>query len=164
MPWRTLRDVDQDESRPTGWRGRPGRPVSLRSGDRYVGLGLELNVDYVAAVVLDLAGEVRPRDPARATAPLARSRAARAGAGSRGAGAGAAKLVGATVAVPGLVRADNRTVAWAPNVDVTGEPLASRVEGARRPVPGPGQQRRQLRGVRRDPPRRRDRQRATCST
>ena len=39
-------------------------------------------------------------------------------------------LVGSTLAVPGLVRADNRTVAWAPNVGVTGESLAGRVEAA----------------------------------
>ena len=49
--------VAEEGSRP-GVRGRPGRPVALR-GARFVALGLELNVDYVSAVVLDLAGEVR---------------------------------------------------------------------------------------------------------
>ena len=48
--------VAEGGSRP-GVRGRPGRAVGLR-GDRFVGLGLELNVDYVSAVVLDLAGRV----------------------------------------------------------------------------------------------------------
>ena len=38
-------------------RGRPGRPVRL-AGGAFVGLGFELNVDYVAAVALDLAGDV----------------------------------------------------------------------------------------------------------
>ena len=47
----------EEESR-TGGRGQPGRPVAL-GGDRYLALGLELNVDYVAGVVLDLAGDVR---------------------------------------------------------------------------------------------------------
>ena len=58
----------------TGARGRPGRPVALR-GDRFLALGLELNVDYVAG------GGPRPdrrgaagRDPARAAG---RCRAAR---------------------------------------------------------------------------------------
>ena len=68
---------------------------------------------------------------------------------------GTAGLVGATLAVPGLVRGDNRTVAWAPNVGHRGDSLAARLEralgGGRS---GPGQQRRRLRGVRRDAPRR----------
>ena len=60
------RAVTEEESR-AGGRGRPGRPVALR-GDRFLALGLELNVDYVAAVVLDLAGrvqvvETRPTTP-----------------------------------------------------------------------------------------------------
>ena len=46
-----------DEPTAPAGRGRPGRPVGLRPGS-YVGLGLELNVDHVAAVVLDLAGNV----------------------------------------------------------------------------------------------------------
>lgn len=114
-------------------RGRPGRPVALH-GDRWVGLGLEVNVDYVAAVVLDLAGQVRHRE----TRPVA------VGSGDRGvdervladlAGDLARRcrdagqiLVGATLAVPALVRADNRTVAWAPNLGVEGDALAARVE------------------------------------
>ena len=46
----------EDASR-NGVRGRPGRPVAVRGG-ALLGLGLELNVDYVSAVVIDLAGEV----------------------------------------------------------------------------------------------------------
>ena len=111
-----------------GGRGRPGRPVVLR-GDRYVALGLELNVDYVAAVVLDLAGTVvlhrtRPvgdEEPLEALVELA-TEAAREVA-SR-------DLVGAVVAVPGLVRADDRTVAWAPNVPIVGDVVATRVATA----------------------------------
>jgi predicted NBD/HSP70 family sugar kinase len=42
----------------------------------------------------------------------------------------ATELVGVTVAVPGLVRSDNRTVAWAPNLDIAGDDrVASRVAG-----------------------------------
>ena len=39
-------------------------------------------------------------------------------------------LVGATLAVPGLVRADNRTVAWAPNVGLSGDALAGPARAA----------------------------------
>ncbi|HTW18171.1 MAG TPA: ROK family transcriptional regulator [Nocardioides sp.] len=115
----------------TGARGRPGRPVALR-GDSWVGVGLEVNVDYVAAVVLDLAGQVR----------LSESRPVALDGGvdeqsltdlvqyvadhCRAAGQ---ELVGATVAVPALVRGDNRTVAWAPNLGLEGPGLADRVSG-----------------------------------
>ena len=117
-----------------GARGRPGRPVALR-GERFVGLGLELNVDYVSAVVLDLAGRVRfsdsrpAGDPGRGEADLlalARAAVERHGGPGR-------TLVGATVAVPALVRGDNRTVAWAPNLDVARPGLADRLLGL---VPG----------------------------
>ena len=124
------RAVIEEESR-TGGRGRPGRPVALR-GDRYLALGLELNVDYVAAVVLDLAGrvqvvETRPTTPevlAREQALLDLVRDVVLPV------LGGRVLVGATLAVPGLVQTDNRTVAWAPNVAVSGDSLVGRLEGA----------------------------------
>ncbi len=123
----SARAVTEEESRPVG-RGRPGRPVSLR-GDRYLSLGLELNVDYVAAVLLDLAGDVQVVEtrPAPGEA-LAREQALLDLARDVAAPATGRVLVGATLAVPGLVRADNRTVAWAPNVAVGGDSLADRVE------------------------------------
>ncbi|WP_020672933.1 ROK family transcriptional regulator [Amycolatopsis nigrescens] len=43
-----------------GERGRPGVEVRL-SGERLASLGLEVNVDYLAACLLDLAGTVRLR-------------------------------------------------------------------------------------------------------
>jgi predicted NBD/HSP70 family sugar kinase len=108
-------------------RGRPGTPVAL-SGHRHLGLGLELNVDYVAVAVLDLAGEVR----LSATRPvsssgdvealLALAAWARAEVTSDG-----ATLVAGTVAVPGLVRGDNRTIDWAPNIGLSGDGLAADV-------------------------------------
>ena len=113
--------VAEEGSRP-GVRGRPGRPVALR-GEDVVALGLELNVDYTSAVVLDLAGQVvlsesRPGtgDTADVLA-LAREAYAAAVGDDR-------RLVGATVAVPALVRGDNRTVAWAPNLHLDGAGLA----------------------------------------
>lgn len=109
-------------------RGRPGTPVAL-SGRRHLGLGLELNVDYVAVAVLDLAGEVR----LAATRPvsssgdvdalLALAAWARDEVTSDG-----ETLVAGTVAVPGLVRGDNRTIDWAPNIGLSGEGLAADVE------------------------------------
>src|SRR5919205_847788 len=64
-----------------GERGRPATAVSV-SGDRVAGLGLEVNVDYLAACVLDLgrrirhrhivAADNRDRDPGRVIAALTR--------------------------------------------------------------------------------------------
>jgi predicted NBD/HSP70 family sugar kinase len=108
-------------------RGRPGIPVAL-SGRRFLGLGLELNVDYVAVAVLDLAGEVR----LSATRPVASSGdvdallALAAWARAEVTGQGEV-LVAGTVAVPALVRGDNRTIDWAPNIGLSGEGLAADV-------------------------------------
>jgi predicted NBD/HSP70 family sugar kinase len=123
--------VAEEGSRP-GVRGRPGRPVSLR-GARFVALGLELNVDYVSAVVLDLAGGVvssssRPGGTSDDLGDLARTALEdHVGPDST--------LVGTTLALPGLVRGDDQTVAWAPNlhVDWTGlaDTLGSLVPGRR---------------------------------
>lgn len=122
--------VVEEESR-TGARGRPGRPVALR-GDRFVALGLELNVDYVAAVVLDLSGEIRMVETRptplevlgreQCLVDLVENVVFPALAGR--------VLVGTTLAVPGLVREDNRTVAWAPNVSLRGDSLVQRLERA----------------------------------
>ncbi|MBL0746397.1 ROK family protein [Nocardioides baculatus] len=114
------RAVAEEGSRP-GVRGRPGRPVALR-GDRFVSLGLELNVDYVSAVVLDLAGDIvsttsRAGGTSDDLSDLARS------ALDEHVGADDV-LVGTTLAVPALVRADDRTVAWAPNLRVEWADLA----------------------------------------
>lgn len=120
--------VDESASVPggPGGRGRPGRPVAL-TGEGLLGLGLELNVDYVSAVVLDLGGRVRlsetrpvaGTDPLPALLDLARSVVRRAPGG---------RLVGAMVAVPGLVRGDDRTVAWTPNLAAPDERVALAVE------------------------------------
>ena len=120
--------VVEEDSRP-GARGRPGRPVALRT-DRYVGLGLELNVDYVSAVVLDLAGTVVFGDSRPATGPGALPDLVRDVVEQHVDGRA---VVGTTLAVPALVRGDDRTVAWAPNLDVEGRDLA---EAVRDLVPG----------------------------
>lgn len=60
-----------------GGRGRPGRPVGL-TGRPGAGIGLEVNVDYLAAVAIDVAGttlasevvSVDPADPLSGLGPL----------------------------------------------------------------------------------------------
>jgi len=101
--------------------GRPGRLVAL-SDETVVGLGLEINVDYLAACVVDLTGGVRyerflrheNRDtPVRgvldALGDLGRSALIEAEA---------ERLipVGATVAAPGLVEIESGTLLVAPNL------------------------------------------------
>ena len=103
--------------------GSPGRPVTLL-GDRSVGLGLELNVDYVAAVVLDLAGavvwhETRPVGADGPLGALTALAAATAGRDHRGAGS---RLVGATSSRCRAWSAPTTAPsAWAPNLDIDGD-------------------------------------------
>ncbi|MGL5823328.1 MAG: ROK family protein [Nocardioides sp.] len=127
--------VVEDQSQPAG-RGRPGRPVRL-AGAAHLGLGFELNVDYLAAVALDLSGAVRLREiraapqPAESSAAfadhalvgLARDVGERLGVADH-------RFLGATIAVPGLVGEDARTMAWTPNLGIVGVALAARAERA----------------------------------
>lgn len=125
--------VVEEGSRP-GVRGRPGRPVRL-AGGAHVALGLELNTDYVSAVLVDLAGEVllaRARatgttDPLDALVSLAVEARASLAPGST--------LVGITVAVPALVRGDGRTVAWSPHLSATGTAVAEALDDLAPGVP-----------------------------
>lgn len=118
--------VSEDDAVTSG-RGRPGRPVVL-TGERIVGLGLEVNVDYVAAVAMDLSGQVRltetrPASGADQLIELATEmRSALIADGHT--------VVRAAVAVPGLVASDNRTVAWAPNLGWDDRDLATELEAA----------------------------------
>jgi predicted NBD/HSP70 family sugar kinase len=123
--------------------GRPGTALAL-ARDGLAGLGLEINVDYLAACVVDLArrtrvqyvevGDNRARDPAAVTDLLARLAAA-AVAAARTQGL----TISATcVAVPGLADPETGAVARAPNLDWSGVPLrrllAGRVPAALTPV------------------------------
>jgi predicted NBD/HSP70 family sugar kinase len=93
---------------PRAGAGRPAAGLVVSAGGP-AGLGLEVNVDYLAACVMDLTGavrhrEVRPGDQ-RAGGPetaLARLSALAADARRSAAALGLA-LAGTTVAVPGLV-------------------------------------------------------------
>ncbi|MFE9656718.1 ROK family protein [Micromonospora sp. NPDC006431] len=134
--------VAEAEPAPRTGAGRPARGLVL-AADGPAGLGLEVNVDYLAACVVDLTGAVRhhvvrradlrPVSPADALNRLAALAAeARATAVRDG-----LTLAGATLAVPGLV-GDGGLVRLAPNlgwrnVDVpgllAGHPLAEPVDG-----------------------------------
>ncbi|WP_022873080.1 ROK family transcriptional regulator [Nesterenkonia alba] len=113
-----------------GARGRPAVPLSP-ARRTLVGLGLEVNVDFMAARALDLTGEVlaerivdgdyRDSAPELVLAEAVRL-AGEVTAEVTGAGA---RLVGTVLALPGLIAADARTVLFAPNlrwrgVDVVG--------------------------------------------
>jgi len=108
------------EPAPRNGAGRPAVGLTLAS-DGPAGLGLEINVDYRAACVVDLAGTVRHRlvepgdqrlaDPATALAGLTRL-AARARTLAEADGL---TVAGAALAVPGLVAA-NGVVRVAPNL------------------------------------------------
>ncbi|RZU77803.1 putative NBD/HSP70 family sugar kinase [Micromonospora kangleipakensis] len=112
--------VAEADPAPRTGAGRPARGLVL-AGDGPAGLGLEVNVDYLAACVVDLAGTVRhhvvrradlrPVSPADALARLAALAAdARAAAARQG-----LTLAGAALAVPGLVDAGG-LVRLAPNL------------------------------------------------
>lgn len=127
--------VTETGPRHNGAVGRPGRTVSL-DGARVGALGLEINVDYIAAYGIDLAGRVLVdrRDSFDATgsgpersldelsrvaeAALAEFEAARATA------------AGITVAVPGLIDVAAGTVVFAPNLGWRAVPVARRLAAA----------------------------------
>jgi len=111
-------------------RGRPGRPVRL-DGAGTVGLGLEVNVDYLAAVALDLSGATRLfiERPVRAAQEghvlaalldLARTCHDQLVASGR-------DVLGVTVAVPGLVDRRLGRVTSAPNLGWSDLDLAAEV-------------------------------------
>ena len=115
----------------SGDRGRPGLRLTL-AGGRPVGIGFEANVEYVAAVVVDLSGAVRHR-VTRAVADvhwIERALAAVASEIATLLREDGRHPVGATVAVPGLIAEDDRTIAWTPNLGLSGTSLAEAVDEA----------------------------------
>jgi predicted NBD/HSP70 family sugar kinase len=108
------------EPAPRNGAGRPAVGLAL-APDGPAGLGLEINVDYRAACVVDLAGTIRHRlvehgdqrllDPATAIAGLGRL----AGRARALAEADGLTIAGAALAVPGLV-AGSGVVRVAPNL------------------------------------------------
>lgn len=100
--------------------GRPATGLTLATNG-LAGLGLEINVDYLAACVVDLSGAVRhrtvrqtdlrPGSPAQALDGIADLAATARGAAERQ----GLRLAGAALAVPGLVTRDGM-VRLAPNL------------------------------------------------
>jgi predicted NBD/HSP70 family sugar kinase len=121
------------EPAPRSGAGRPAVGLALAPGGP-AGLGLEINVDYLAACVVDLTGAVRHRLVRHADQRLADPAATLDALAALAAEARAAAdipLAGAALAVPGLVTADG-LVRIAPNlgwreVDA-GAPLAAALD------------------------------------
>ena len=113
----------------SGARGRPAVPLAIRAGT-VVSLGLEINVERLVATVVDLAGNliasvqrtVEVRDIG--TAEAMRQLAGIAGEALAAAPTDA-RIVGAVLALPGLVDRDGTTVLRAPNLGWDGlQPVA----------------------------------------
>ena len=107
-------------------RGRPGQPLTL-TGSRTVGLGVEVNVDYLAAVALDLSGTTRLLEEHPVDAPgvddvVGFARDCRDRLVDED-----LDVLGATVAVPGLIDRDRGRVTSAPNLGWAGLDLADAV-------------------------------------
>jgi len=116
---RLLRELQPE---PSARSGRPGTPLSPARGT-VIGLGLEINVDYLGVRALDLSGEVvaesvksvdaRQRTPAENIADLARH-VATVRREVEGAGG---VVVGATFALPGVVDSPHGPLRVAPNLN-----------------------------------------------
>ncbi|HJW35967.1 MAG TPA: ROK family protein, partial [Actinomycetes bacterium] len=114
--------------------GRPGTALTL-ARDGLAGLGLEVNVDYLAACVVDLArrirvqyvevGDNRARDPGAVVELLVRL----AGAAVAAAGTQGLTISASCVAVPGLVEQETGAVVRAPNLAWSGVPLRELLHG-----------------------------------
>lgn len=105
---------------PPAPRTGAGRPAAglVPHRDGPAGLGLEINVDYLAACVVDLTGSVRHRHTRpvdQRGRPPEQVMADVAAMAARAASATGLPLAGARLAVPGLVRADG-LVRVAPNL------------------------------------------------
>ena len=132
-----LRAVDESAARPVGRTsgrpaaaGRPGRPVTL-DGAGIVGLGVEVNVGYLVATALDLAGRTVlsrrvPTEPGRELESL---RELTSQSCTQLVGQGA-HVVGLDVAVPGLVARDRGVVVDAPNLRWADLDLVHEIEQA----------------------------------
>jgi predicted NBD/HSP70 family sugar kinase len=116
-------------------RGRPGTPLAAAPG-RFVALGLQIDVDYLAALVVDLRGDrlaqrivtddlrrSRPGPVLERVASLAQELVAELPAGTVVAGAG--------VALPGIVTAQSGMLLHAPNLGWSDVDVAAAIDPAR---------------------------------
>lgn len=112
---------------PRGLTGRPGSALALNP-DRYAGIGLEINVDYVAACVTDLKHRIRYHHVEcadnRADAKIALDRLARLGSVAiRAAHEMELTPCGITLALPGIVDQVTGRLLRAPNLNWTDLPV-----------------------------------------
>jgi predicted NBD/HSP70 family sugar kinase len=111
-------ELEPRQTRPTG---RPATGLIL-SGDRAAGLGLEINVDYLATCVIDFAGGVRHREVVqqdqrgRTTREVLDDAVAMAGSALERAAEQELIVAGIGVAVPGLVDVARGVLRLAPNL------------------------------------------------
>lgn len=123
--------------------GRPGQAVAV-DGHRVCGIGAEINVDYVAVLALDVAGEVvtdrrLPLDTVGLEPSVVMDRLAVLLSDAIDAVESRdAHTAGVTLAVPGLVEAATGTLVFAPNLGWSAVPvvheIADRLGGARFPL------------------------------
>ena len=111
--------VDEGEVQREGGVGRPGQIVGL-NGSRVAGIGLELNVDYVAVIALNLRGDTLvdrrlPLDVPKADRVLD-AMAELLSEVIDGLEAQGTAAVGVTVAIPGLMDVDRGVLSYAPNL------------------------------------------------
>ena len=112
--------------------GRPGVAVEL--ANVVVGVGLEINVDYLAVSVEDMTGAVRYERRAyrdnrgSSPGPVLDRLAREARAALDAAAAEGLRPVGVSVAVPGLVEEASGTVVLAPNLGWSDLPVADELE------------------------------------
>jgi predicted NBD/HSP70 family sugar kinase len=111
--------VDEGEMQRDGFVGRPGQIVELNGG-RVAGVGLELNVDYVAVIALNLRGDTLvdrrlPLDVPKADRVLD-AMAELLTEVIDELEAQDTATVGITVAIPGLLDVDRGVLSFAPNL------------------------------------------------
>jgi predicted NBD/HSP70 family sugar kinase len=124
---------------PRAGAGRPATGLVL-AGSGPAGLGLEINVDYLAGCVLDLSGTVRHRvtewvdQRGRPPHEVVASLGGLAAAAQRAAAEQGLEIVGAAVAVPGLVQ--DGVVRLAPNLEWRGVRLRELLTAVLAGLPG----------------------------
>ena len=109
--------------------GRPGQVIAV-DGRRVVAAGLEINIDYISAMVLGLRGDVVverrvPLDTSHMRPDVVLRRAARLVTTLLGKIGPGVSVVGLTIAVPGLVEAATGTLHEGPNLGWTNVPIVA---------------------------------------
>jgi predicted NBD/HSP70 family sugar kinase len=113
--------VDEGEMQRAGVVGRPGQMVGL-NGQRVCGIGLELNVDYVAVLALNLRGDVLVSRRLPLDVPTVGPERVLDGMAELLTDVVAffearqTAIAGVTVAIPGLMDVDRGVLTYAPNL------------------------------------------------